>query len=109
MEKDLPEDENAKFKEFMNKIDMFDLEVFGDAITKRNRDIEHTARKWQREARAYRDKSRRSQSEAHDKIAYRSFKEGDLALFLPTRNQATRPWAAFNIGVSSPRLQPIRV
>jgi autophagy-related protein 11 len=105
MEKDLPADEGAKFKEFMDKIDLFDLEVFGDAITKRNRDIEHTARKWQREARAYRDKSRRFQSDAHDKIAYRGFKEGDLALFLPTRNQATRPWAAFNIGVSVNRLQ----
>ena len=38
------------------------------------------------------------QSEAHEKIAYRGFKEGDLALFLPTRNQATKPWAAFNVG-----------
>jgi autophagy-related protein 11 len=38
------------------------------------------------------------QSEAHEKIAYRTFKEGDLALFLPTRNQAIRSWAAFNVG-----------
>jgi autophagy-related protein 11 len=97
MEKDTAEDEAVKFKEFVDIIDHFNLEIFGEAIAKRNRDIEHTARKWQREARAYRDKSRRFQSDAHEKIAYRGFKEGDLALFLPTRNQATRPWAAFNM------------
>jgi autophagy-related protein 11 len=60
--------------------------------------MEHTARKWQKEARAYRDKAHRFQADAHEKIAFRSFKDGDLALFLPTRNQATRPWAAFNVG-----------
>ncbi len=69
-----------------------------DTITKRMRDIEHTARKWQKEARAYRDRSHRLQTDAHDKIAFRAFREGDLALFLPTRNQAARPWAAFNSG-----------
>jgi autophagy-related protein 11 len=98
MEKDLPEDETAKFKEFMDKIERFNLDIFSEAVAKRMRDIEHTARKWQKEARAYRDKSHRAQSDAHDKIAFRSFKEGDLALFLPTRNQATRSWAAFNVG-----------
>lgn len=40
----------------------------------------------------------RTHSDAHDKIAYRAFKDGDLALFLPTRNQAIRSWAAFNVG-----------
>jgi len=98
MEKDSEKDEATKFAEFLAKIDKFDLEAFCDAMFKRMRDIEHTARKWQREARGYRDKSRKHQSDAHDKIAYRSFKDGDLALFLPTRNQATRPWAAFNVG-----------
>lgn len=98
MEKDLPEDEEAKFQEFMTKIERFNLDTFSEAITKRIRDMEHTARKWQKEARAYRDKSQRVQSEAHERIAFRGFKAGDLALFLPTRNQVSRPWAAFNIG-----------
>jgi autophagy-related protein 11 len=98
MEKDSPQDEAVKFKEFMDKIERFNLDIFSEAVSKRMRDIEHTARKWQKEARAYRDKSHRAQSDAHEKIAFRSFKEGDLALFLPTRNQATRPWAAFNVG-----------
>lgn len=93
-----PSAEEAKFTEFVTNISRFDIETFSEAITKRMRDMEHTARKWQREARTYRDKSHRYQSEAHEKIAIRGFKEGDLALFLPTRNQATRPWAAFNVG-----------
>ncbi|KAH7041918.1 autophagy-related protein 11-domain-containing protein [Macrophomina phaseolina] len=93
-----PSAEEAMFAEFMATVNRFDIETFSEAITKRMRDMEHTARKWQREARTYRDKSHRYQSEAHEKIAIRGFKEGDLALFLPTRNQATRPWAAFNVG-----------
>jgi autophagy-related protein 11 len=90
--------ENDKYMAFMNAVGKFDVDAFSDAVIKRMKDIEHMARKWQKEARAYRDKSHRAQSEAHEKIAFRSFKEGDLALFLPTRNQATRPWAAFNVG-----------
>ncbi|KAF2429176.1 hypothetical protein EJ08DRAFT_591198 [Tothia fuscella] len=98
MEKDSPDDEAAKFQEFVDKIDKFNLDIFSETVTKRMKDIEHTARKWQKEAKGYRDRAHRAQSDAHEKIAFRSFKEGDLALFLPTRNQATRPWAAFNIG-----------
>lgn len=90
--------EASKFNEFIQHIDNFDIDAFSDAIAKRVKETEHTTRKWQREARAYRDKAHRAQSEAHEKIAFRTFKEGDLALFLPTRNQATRPWAAFNVG-----------
>lgn len=93
-----PEEEDEKYSKFMHALSLFDVDTFSDAVSKRMRDMEHTARKWQREARGYRDKSHRFQAEAHEKIAFRSFKEGDLALFLPTRNQATRPWAAFNVG-----------
>lgn len=95
---DDPVDEASRFAKYMEEIQGFDLNAFNEAVVKRVKEIEHTARKWQRETRAYRDKSHRAQSEAHEKIAFRSFKEGDLALFLPTRNQATRPWAAFNVG-----------
>ena len=93
-----PDEEDQRFKELISTLDLFNLETFSDAVAKRMRDMEHTARKWQKEARAYRDKAHRFQAEAHEKIAYRSFKEGDLALFLPTRNNAHRPWAAFNVG-----------
>ncbi|KZM18290.1 oligomeric, coiled-coil, peripheral membrane protein [Ascochyta rabiei] len=92
------EEEDQRYKELVGKLDLFNMETFGEAVAKRMRDMEHTARKWQKEARAYRDKSHRFQADSHEKIAYRSFKEGDLALFLPTRNNAHRPWAAFNVG-----------
>ena len=90
--------EVRQFENYIRDVSSFDMTAFSEAIIKRVKEADHTARKWQREARAYRDKSHRAQSEAHEKIAFRSFKEGDLALFLPTRNQATRPWAAFNVG-----------
>ncbi|KAF2633943.1 hypothetical protein BU25DRAFT_15806 [Macroventuria anomochaeta] len=92
------DEEDQRYKELISKLDLFNMETFGEAVAKRMRDMEHTARKWQKEARAYRDKSHRFQADSHEKIAYRSFKEGDLALFLPTRNNAHRPWAAFNVG-----------
>ena len=90
--------EARQFEQYIQDVSSFDITAVSEAIIKRVKEADHTARKWQREARAYRDKSHRAQSEAHEKIAFRSFKEGDLALFLPTRNQATRPWAAFNVG-----------
>ncbi|KAI8936908.1 hypothetical protein NX059_006140 [Plenodomus lindquistii] len=93
-----PEEEESRYKELIEKLNLFNTETFSDAVAKRMRDMEHTARKWQKEARAYRDKAHRFQADANEKIAYRTFKEGDLALFLPTRNNAHRPWAAFNVG-----------
>lgn len=93
-----PETEGRLYDLLDADVASFDIDVFHEAIIKRIKDAEHLARKWQREARGYRDRFHRAQNEAQEKIAFRSFKEGDLALFLPTRNQATRPWAAFNVG-----------
>ena len=90
--------EGKKFQAFISSISRLDLDAVSELVAKRYKDVETLARKWQRESRAYREKYHRAQSEAHEKIAYRGFKDGDLALFLPTRNQATRPWAAFNVG-----------
>lgn len=95
------EDESSEeqaYQEFLSKLDEFNLNTFSEAVVKLKRDVEWTGRKWKQEARGYRDKYHRAKSDADGKIAYRAFKEGDLALFLPTRNQATRPWAAFNVG-----------
>lgn len=91
------ENETQRFSELLGKIDHFSLTTFSDAVIKLRRDVEWTGKKWKMEARSYRDKFHKAQAEAHDKIAFRSFKEGDLALFLPTRIQANKPWAAFNI------------
>ncbi|KAF7157892.1 hypothetical protein CNMCM5623_002326 [Aspergillus felis] len=98
MHAETAQEETDRYMAFLESLYQFDVDVFGDAVVRRVKDIELLARKWQKEARGYRDKYHRMQSEAHDKIAYRSFKEGDLALFLPTRNQAIRSWAAFNVG-----------
>ena len=62
------------------------------------KEVEHIARKYQRDQRSYREKAHALQKEAHDKIAFKHFKEGDLCMFLPTKNQRNGAWAAFNIG-----------
>ncbi|KAF5980838.1 myosin heavy chain [Fusarium coicis] len=90
--------ENEKYEAFMNKIGNFDMELFSETVYRRIKEVEHMARKWQREARSYREKAHLLQKDSHDKIAFRHFKEGDLALFLPTRNQQAGAWAAFNVG-----------
>lgn len=43
------------------------------------------------------DTSQRQQLLLREKITFRNFGLGDLALFLPTRNNSGKPWAAFNI------------
>jgi len=90
--------EDRRYEAFIAALSRLDLDATIEMITRRYKDVETTARRYQKDARAMREKTHRLNSEAHDKIAYRGFKEGDLALFLPTRNQATRPWAAFNVG-----------
>jgi autophagy-related protein 11 len=97
MQAETPEEEESNYAAFIENLSRFDFSIFGEAVIKRVKDLETYARKYLKESRTYRDRYHRVQSEAHEKIAYRSFKEGDLALFLPTRNQAIRSWAAFNI------------
>lgn len=90
--------EAEKYKAFLSGLGSFDTDAFSETVYKRVKDIEHLARKLQRDTRAYREKAHTLQKDAHDKIAFKNFKEGDLALFLPTRNQTTGAWAAFNVG-----------
>jgi autophagy-related protein 11 len=63
----------------------FDHDHFLEAITKTG----STIRKWQKQCKEYRER-------AKGKISFRNFAKGDLALFLPTRNSVSKPWAAFN-------------
>jgi autophagy-related protein 11 len=92
------EAEKEKYDAYMSSLGSFDTDAFCEVVYRRVKDIEHMARKLQRDARAYREKAHAMQKEAHEKIAFKHFKEGDLALFLPTRNQTTGAWAAFNVG-----------
>ncbi|KAF4453853.1 hypothetical protein F53441_3539 [Fusarium austroafricanum] len=90
--------EEDKYKAFMEKVGNFDMDLFSETVYRRIKEVEHLARKWQREARSYREKAHVLQKDSHEKIAFKHFKEGDLALFLPTRNQQAGAWAAFNVG-----------
>ena len=99
------EDENIQFEAFSEQISRFNLDTFSDAVVKRMRDFEYTAKKYNKEAKdsikradAYKERSLKLKTEAHTKIAVKDFKDGDLALFLPTRGQAKGAWAAFNVG-----------
>ncbi|KAL2020160.1 hypothetical protein VTK56DRAFT_8684 [Thermocarpiscus australiensis] len=98
MENSGVQDESSKYDTFISSFGFFDMDAFCEVVYRRVKDVEHMARKLQRDARAYREKAHALQKEAHEKIAYKHFKEGDLALFLPTRNQTTGAWAAFNVG-----------
>lgn len=64
----------------------FDHDHFLEAVTKTG----STIRKWQKQCKDYRER-------AKGKISFRNFAKGDLALFLPTRNSVSKPWAAFNV------------
>ncbi|KAI9890949.1 MAG: oligomeric, coiled-coil, peripheral membrane protein [Vezdaea aestivalis] len=98
--------EASQFEAFLSAVQTFDLDLFCTVIGKRMTQLETIARKAQKDARGYRDRAHRLQRESADKIAYRSFKEGDLALFLPTRNQPVKAWAAFNVGAPHHFLRP---
>ncbi|EAU89419.2 hypothetical protein CC1G_07645 [Coprinopsis cinerea okayama7 len=64
----------------------FDHDHFLEAINKTG----STIKKWQKQCKEYRER-------AKGKISFRNFSKGDLALFLPTRNSVSKPWAAFNV------------
>lgn len=85
------------YRTFLAAIDDFPISSFTSVITKRMRDIVGAGRKWRKNARNYREQYHRAQNDSHNKIAYREFKTGDLALFLPTRNEPLKSWAAFNL------------
>ncbi|OAA53787.1 Autophagy-related protein 11 [Niveomyces insectorum RCEF 264] len=92
------ETEASKYAAYMAAVGNFDIDALAETVYRRVKEVEHVARKLQRDLRSYREKAHSLQKEAHDKIAFKHFKEGDLALFLPTRNQTNGAWAAFNIG-----------
>ncbi|TDL25201.1 putative peripheral membrane protein [Rickenella mellea] len=64
----------------------FDHDIFFENVSK----VGSVIRKWQKQCKEYRER-------AKGKISFRNFAKGDLALFLPTRNSVSKPWAAFNV------------
>ena len=63
----------------------YDFDGFAEIVSK----VASVVRKWQKQCKEYRERSK-------GKISFRNFAKGDLALFLPTRNSVSKPWAAFN-------------
>ncbi|KDQ58454.1 hypothetical protein JAAARDRAFT_176412 [Jaapia argillacea MUCL 33604] len=70
----------------LEQLRAFDHDQFLEVIAKTG----STIRKWQKQCKEYRER-------AKGKISFRNFAKGDLALFLPTRNSVSKPWAAFNV------------
>lgn len=97
METEDSDAETEKYTQYLRTIGAFDLDAFSDTVVSRVKKLEQDCRQLVKQCRAYREKYYRSRDEANEKIAYKSFKPGDLALFLPTKNSFTRPWAAFNV------------
>lgn len=97
-----------RYQRFLNSV-YIDYDLFRVSVTKRFSDVEHLARKLQKECRGYRENAHIQELASRGKLAYRSFKQGDLALFLPTRDQTRdpNPWAAFNVGAPHYFLKPL--
>lgn len=68
-------------------------DAFPQAILDHLQASRGTLLRWQKECKVYRQKEK-------SKIAFHNFKEGDLALFLPTRNTTAQVWAAFKCVIS---------
>ncbi|KAF5098961.1 hypothetical protein D0Z00_001827 [Geotrichum galactomycetum] len=96
-----------RYRQFLDTV-YLDYDLFRDSVTKRFNDVEHLARKLQKEARNYRDRAHTQEQQSRQKLAYKSFQKGELALFLPTRDPTRdpNPWAAFNVGAPHYFLKP---
>lgn len=96
-----------RYRQFLDTV-YLDYDLFRDSVTKRFNDVEHLARKLQKEARNYRDRAHTREQQSRQKLAYKSFQKGELALFLPTRDPTRdpNPWAAFNVGAPHYFLKP---
>ncbi|OZJ04583.1 hypothetical protein BZG36_02770 [Bifiguratus adelaidae] len=68
-----------------------------DEAKENSHKLDDNIKRWQREYKLVRDKYSKLQTYQSEKIAFRNFKVGDIALFLPTRNSNGKPWAAFNV------------
>ena len=77
--------ENSDPDTVLSALLKIDLASYSESINKTG----STIRRWQKQCKEYRER-------AKGKITFRNFGKGDLALFLPTRNNLAKAWAAFN-------------
>ncbi|GAA5903685.1 hypothetical protein JCM5296_002118 [Sporobolomyces johnsonii] len=83
--------------ELLQELGKYSHDALTDAVKNKVESLTTVTKKWVKEAKAYRERAHRAMSGANDKIAFRNFAKGDLALFLPTRNSTVPVWAAFNV------------
>ncbi|TNY19397.1 hypothetical protein DMC30DRAFT_400574 [Rhodotorula diobovata] len=83
--------------ELLHVLQAYSHDSLTDAVKNKVDSLTSVTKKWVKEAKGYRERAHRAASGASDKIAFRNFAKGDLALFLPTRNSAVPVWAAFNV------------
>ncbi|KAG0667117.1 oligomeric, coiled-coil, peripheral membrane protein [Rhodotorula mucilaginosa] len=81
----------------LEKLNAFDQGGLDAAVNDKVETLTAATKRWIKEAKAYRERAHRAAANSGDKIAFRNFAKGDLALFLPTRNSAVPVWAAFNV------------
>lgn len=93
-----PDFEHGDLLDLLTTVQKFERAALTQAVKVKVDSLTILTHKWQKECKAYRERAHRATSGASEKIAFRNFAKGDLALFLPTRN-STAPvcWAAFNV------------
>ncbi|KAG2223902.1 hypothetical protein INT45_009354 [Circinella minor] len=99
-------DDLAIWTRVLQTVGSMDCVKFVERIRSKVRDAHELTRRWKREYKDLREKYNKVSNCGHDKIAFRNFQTGDVALFLPTRNSTGKPWAAFNINAPHYFLKP---
>ncbi|KAI8084749.1 autophagy-related protein 11-domain-containing protein [Halteromyces radiatus] len=94
------------YNDILMAANVIDSAKFVSKIRKKVRNAHELTRRWQKEYKDLKEKYSKLTNSAHEKIAFRNFKVGDVALFLPTRNSTGKPWAAFNINAPHYFLKP---
>lgn len=93
------EAEGATVETTLEALRAFDVSEMYDEVKGKLDSLNVVVRKWQKAWKSANEKANKANAASKDKIAFKNFQVGDLALFLPTRssNLAPKPWAAFNI------------
>ncbi|EPY52433.1 Taz1 interacting factor 1 [Schizosaccharomyces cryophilus OY26] len=93
------DDTDQSFQQFMNRMASLDIDSFHEFVVNVIIEAHNNELRWKREFQSNRDKALKAILESQTKVSLRNFKQGCLALFLPTRRyiQGQRIWAAFNV------------
>ncbi|KAM0787747.1 hypothetical protein ACM66B_003804 [Microbotryomycetes sp. NB124-2] len=92
-----PDFDAADLKDLLEHVSDYDVQDLTEAVRGKIEHLTAAIKKYIKEARGYRDRAQKVTASGVDKIAFRNFTKGDLALFLPTRNSEVPVWAAFNV------------